>query len=43
MKFINGLWHYRGRTYTTLRAALLAAWLLPRRADKTGSADKISR
>ena len=31
MKFINGLWHYRGRTYTTLRAALLAAGLLPRR------------
>ena len=26
MKFYNGLWHYQGRTYATLRAALLAAW-----------------
>ena len=43
MKCINGLWYYRGRTYTTLRAALLAAGLLPRRTDETGSADKISR
>lgn len=27
MKFFNGLWHYRGRTYATLRAALMAAGL----------------
>lgn len=26
MKFCNGQWYYRGRTYATLRAALLAAW-----------------
>lgn len=26
MKFYNGLWHYQGQTYATLRAALLAAW-----------------
>ena len=25
MKFFNGLWHYRVRTYATLREALLAA------------------
>ena len=33
MKFYNGLWHYRGRTYTTLRDALLAAGLLLRSAE----------
>ena len=27
MKFINGLWYYQGRTYATLREALLAVWL----------------
>lgn len=26
MKFYNGLWHYRGAAYPTLRAALLAVW-----------------
>lgn len=26
MMFYNGLWHCRGRTYATLRAALLAVW-----------------
>ena len=26
MIYRSGLWHYRGRTYTTLRAALLVAW-----------------
>ena len=26
MQFFNGLWHYQGQTYATLRAALLAAW-----------------
>lgn len=26
MKFYNGLWHYKGQTYPTLREALLAAW-----------------
>ena len=26
MKYMNGLWHYRGQTYATLREALLAAW-----------------
>ena len=25
MKCVNGLWHYRGRTYATLREALLTA------------------
>ena len=24
MKFYRGLWHYQGRTYDTLRAALIA-------------------
>ena len=33
MKFINGLWYYRGRIYTTLRAALLAAGLRLRPAE----------
>lgn len=28
MKFINGLWHYRGRTYAMLREALQAALAL---------------
>lgn len=26
MKFYDGLWHYQGRTYHTLGAALLAVW-----------------
>ena len=26
MKFYKGLWHYQGRTYGTLRAALGVAW-----------------
>lgn len=26
MKRYNGLWYYQGRTYPTLRAALLAVW-----------------
>ena len=26
MKYYKGLWYYRGRTYATLRAALLAIW-----------------
>ena len=26
MKHFKGLWHYKGRTYATLRAALLAVW-----------------
>lgn len=26
MKFYDGLWHYQGKTYATLRAALLAVW-----------------
>lgn len=26
MRFHNGLWHYQGKTYATLRAALLADW-----------------
>lgn len=26
MKFYGGLWHYRGRTYDTLGADLLAVW-----------------
>lgn len=26
MKHYMGLWHYRGRVYGTLRAALLAVW-----------------
>ena len=26
MKFYQGLWHYQGRTYGTLGAALLAVW-----------------
>ena len=34
MKFFNGLWHYQGRTYTTLREALLAA---RRRTDEVHS------
>lgn len=33
MKFFNGLWHYRGRTYATLQVALLAAGLLLRAAE----------
>lgn len=24
--FYSGLWHYQGKTYATLRAALLAVW-----------------
>lgn len=27
MKFSNGLWHYQGQAYATLREALLAAWM----------------
>ena len=26
MRFYDGLWHYQGKTYPTLRAALLAVW-----------------
>lgn len=26
MIYKSDLWHYQGRTYATLRAALLAAW-----------------
>lgn len=26
MRFHNGLWHYKGRSYSTLRAALQAVW-----------------
>lgn len=26
MIFYNGLWHYRGAAYPTLRAALLTVW-----------------
>ena len=26
MKYYMGRWHYQGRAYDTLRAALLAAW-----------------
>lgn len=26
MRFYNGLWHYQGKTYPTIRAALLAVW-----------------
>lgn len=26
MRFHNGFWHCKGRTYATLRAALLAVW-----------------
>lgn len=26
MKFYNGMWHYQGRAYATLREALLVAW-----------------
>ena len=26
MRFHNALWHYQGKTYTTLWAALLAVW-----------------
>ena len=26
MKFFNGRWHYQGRTYHALGAALLAVW-----------------
>ena len=26
MKYYHGRWFYQGRKYTTLRAALLAAW-----------------
>lgn len=26
MKFYKGKWHYRGRTYATLGAALQAVW-----------------
>lgn len=26
MRFHNGLWYYQGKTYPTLRAALLAVW-----------------
>lgn len=33
MKFFNGLWHYRGQTYATLRPALLAAGLLLKQPD----------
>lgn len=32
MIFYNGLWHYRGAAYPTLRAALLTVWP-GRRAD----------
>ena len=42
MKCINSLWYFRGRTYATLREALLAAGLPLRWADETRSADKIS-
>lgn len=31
MKFCNGVWHYKGKVYATLRAALLAAWAERRR------------
>ena len=27
MSYRDGLWHYQGKTYTTLRDALLAVWL----------------
>lgn len=26
MKYHRGTWHYQGRIYATLRAALLVAW-----------------
>lgn len=26
MSFRDGLWHYQGKTYATLREALLAVW-----------------
>ncbi len=26
MMFYNGLWHYQGKTYTTLLGALRAVW-----------------
>lgn len=31
MMFSNGLWHWRGQTYTTLHEALLAVWAERRR------------
>ena len=37
----DGTCTYQGRTYATLREALLAAGLLLRWADETRSADKI--
>lgn len=27
MRYFNGLWTFRGKDYTTLRAALQAAWV----------------
>lgn len=27
MRYFNGLWIFKGKTYTTLRAALQAAWV----------------
>lgn len=26
MSYYDGLWHYRGKSYATLRAALAAVW-----------------
>ena len=38
MRFHNGLWHYKGRSYTTLRAALLSAWDRARQKEAPASA-----